>query len=806
MRTVCLFLLLALGTEYSILSAAPGASLSGGVRDPQGRAVAGASLALYSRSASTSINTISDSSGSYHFDGLAPGGYILRAEAPGFATFFDENLQLTADSPKSMDIALQLAGIHEEVVVTASSTPQVPEEVSKSITVIDHTEIDERDKATLADAVNLAPSLRVQQLGGPGAFTTIQIRGLRTEDTAVLVDGLRLRDSSSTQGDASGMIEDLFVTDTNRVEILRGSGSSLYGTNAIGGVINVITDEGGGQTRGSLLTEGGSLGMFRGRAQISGSLNGDQIPYSFGATQTYVGNGVNGDAPYRSTSVQGRVMFHLSPSTRLVVRVLGGDAFGKVTSEPDIIGEPPANAIINAIPLAPALLRLYEQGTPISQLNTGSATFIPAPDDPDSTRAGRFFSGAMILTGQPSPKLDYSISYQILANSRRFGNGPAGVGFQPDGSTRSLYDGRIQTVNAHVDYRLGRHNLISAGYEFESETYANDNSIANDPTAASAVNVTELSNTIFVQDQASFLGDRLQISGAVRAQYFVLDRPIFGPAASAPYQGVSFGAPPPAYTADGSIAYSFRGSGTKLHAHVGRGYREPSLFERFGAGFDPTFGYSVYGDPHLTPEHSIGLDAGVDQRFLSNRLKLSATYFYTWLQNVIVFDTSGLINPSTDPFGRFVGYVNEQGGIARGVELSATASPTRSLNISAAYTLANALERSPIVGDVIRSFAIPRNKFSFLATQRVKSRLVLTFDLLASSDYLEPIFGDVSTAVYRFGGIHKAGLGGSYRLPLSEHKAIRFFVRADNIFNQNYFEDGFPTPGRTGMGGMQFEF
>jgi outer membrane receptor protein involved in Fe transport len=83
---------------------------------------------------------------------------------------------------------------------------------------------------------------------------------------------------------------------------------------------------------------------------------------------------------------------------------------------------------------------------------------------------------------------------------------------------------------------------------------------------------------------------------------------------------------------------------------------------------------------------------------------------------------------------------------------------------------------------------------------------VLTFDLLASSDYLAQIFGDVSTLVYRFGGIHKAGIGASYRLPLSEHKGIRFFVRADNLFDQNYFESGFQTPGRTAMGGMQFDF
>jgi iron complex outermembrane receptor protein len=806
MRTARLFVLFGLSVWYSMMIAASGPSLSGVVKDPQGRAVAGASLTLYSRTASTSKNTTSDSAGSYRFEGLAAGDYILRAESAGFATFFVENLQLTANAPKSLDITLQLAGLHEQVIVTASSTPQVPEEVSKSVTVIDHTEVDDRDRATLGDAVNLAPGLRVQQLGGPGAFTTIQIRGLGTQDTAVLVDGLRLRDSSSTQGDASTLIEDLFVTDTNHVEILRGSGSSLYGTNAIGGAVNVITDEGGGRTRGSWLTEGGALGLFRGRAQIAGGLRNDQIPYSLGATQTYVGEGVDGDDPYRATSMQGRIMFHLSPSTHLVVRVYGADSFGKVHSEPTMLVEPSGNGIINAIPLAPALVRLYNQGTPLSQLNIGSATFVPAPGDPDSTRAGRFFSGALILTGQLSPQLDYSVSYQVLANSRRFGDGPGGVGFQPNGSTRSLYDGRIHTINAHVDYRLGRHNLIDAGYEFESETFANDNTISSDPTAASAVNVTELSHSVFVQDQAKFLSDRLQISGALRAQYFALNRPNFSPAASAPFQAVSLGAPPAAYTADCSIAYLFRESGTKVRLHAGRGYREPSLFERFGAGYDPTFGYSVYGDPLLTPEHSIGLDAGVDQRFLRNRLKLSATYFYTWLENVIGFDSAGLIDASIDPFGRSFGYVNRQGGISRGVELSATASPIQSVNLSAAYTFTNAVERTPVVGSVISAFAIPKNQFSFLANHRVTSRLLLTFDLLASSDYLAPIFGQVSTSVYRFDGIHKASLGGSYRLPLTEYKAIRFFVRADNLFNQNYFESGFPTPGRTGIGGVQLDF
>ena len=787
-------------------NAESGATLAGIVKDPQGRAVPAASLTLVSRSASVSSAATSDSHGEYRFHGLPEGDYLVRAESPGFAPFVAEDIHLAAGAAETRDVVLQLAGVREQVVVTASSTPQAPEEVSKAITVIDRTDAEARDNSALGDVVDLAPSVRVQQLGGTGAFTTIQVRGMRDADTAVLVDGLRLRDVSATQGDASGLIEDLLFTDATRVEVMRGSGSSLYGTNAIGGIVNVITDEGGGRTRGSVSLEGGSLDTFRGRAKLAGEWKGGRIQYSFGVAETDVTAGLGGDQPFRDTNTQGRVTFHLSPTLQLVARIFAGNSFGKVLGEADVIGNATGVGIVNAVPLAPAQLNLYQTGVPISQLNGGNATFIPAPDDPDYTRASRFLTGALILTGQPSTKLDYSVSYQAVANSRRYGDGPAGVGYQPDGSTRSLYDGRIQTVNAHINYHLGSFNLLTAGYEFESENYANDNTDLSDSLAASATNVTQLSHTVFAQDQARFFGDRLQISGAVRAQFFALDTPVFSPLASAPYQDTAFPSPPAAYTGDGSIAYFFRKSATKLRAHVGRGYRAPSLFERFGAGYDPVYGYSVYGDPRLTPEHSIGLDTGVDRTFFGGRLKASATYFYTSLQNVISFDTSGLIDSATDPWGRYIGYLNTRGGISRGVETSAAVAPTRSLNISAAYTYINALERTPIVSDVLQTFVVPRNQFSVLVTERATSRLLLTLDTRASSNYLAPVYGDTVTQVYRFDGIHKVNVGASYRLPLTEYRAIRFFVRGENIFNQTYFENGYATPGRTAIGGIQFDF
>jgi iron complex outermembrane receptor protein len=766
-RIICISFILAV-----CLQAARGASLTGAASDPGGEPVPGASISLISSATGARWNTVTNMAGAYHFDGVPPGDYILRADATGFATFLAERVRLDAVSVRNQDVAFAIAGLHEDVVVTAASTPQGPLEVSKSTAVVDRSETENRDTPDLAAAVNLAPGVHAFELGGPGAFSEIRIRGLRSQDTAVLVDGLRLRDAAATEADASGLIEDFLLADDSRIEVLRGSGSSLYGTNAIGGVVNVITEEGGGRTRGSLLAEGGSLGLFRGRAQVAGGGRRDRFQYSLGLAQFYVADGVGGDLPYRDTAFQGSATTHLSPGILLTARLYGANAFGKLASSPDIIGTPPGTGIVGAVP---------------------GVTFVPAPDNPDYTRAGRFFTGALNLSVQPSAALNYSISYQAVASSRRYGDGPAGVGYQPPGSTRSLYDARIQTVNAHAGYRLGSHNLLSGGYEFENENLAYDNADFTNSLAASATSVAERSHALFAQDQVRLLGDRLQLSAAFRAQFFSLAEPAFAPAASAPFEGVSFPAPPAAYTGDGSAAYYLPKTGTKFRAHVGRGYRAPSLFERFGAGYDSTFGYFVYGTPQLAPEHSLSLDAGVEQTFARGRAKISATYFYTWLENVIEFDSS-------------YHYANGRGGISRGVELAAAVSPIRSLTASAAYTFVNALERAPVVGDTIQSFVIPRNQFSILATERITARLEMTFDALASGSYLAPIFGETVTQVYRFGGLHRLDLGGSYRLPLAEYRALRFFVRVNNLLDQAYYESGFPAPGRTGKAGVQFEF
>src|SRR5205807_2567742 len=161
--------------------------------------------------------------------------------------------------------------------------------------------------------------------------------------------------------------------------------------------------------------------------------------------------------------------------------------------------------------------------------------------------------------------------------------------------------GSTNTLDARTDFRIGSHNLVNAGYEFERESYLNQ-SFDVTPAGNSTVDVSERSNTFFAQDQLRFLDDRLQLSAGFRAQTFRLRAPRFTPSAGAPYAGINFTSPPVAYTGDGSVAYLFRSTGTKLRAHVGNGYREPSLFERFGTFFSGFFGFSALGDPRLAPE------------------------------------------------------------------------------------------------------------------------------------------------------------------------------------------------------------
>jgi len=123
-------------------------------------------------------------------------------------------------------------------------------------------------------------------------LTSIRLRGQRPFDTALLLDGLRVRDASDINGSAVPFIADVLPANLDRVEVLRGSGSSIYGTNAIGGVINLIPASPGGDRHFEFGFDGGSLALSRERIQGSTGF-GKRLGLTFGLSRIDVRHGVD---------------------------------------------------------------------------------------------------------------------------------------------------------------------------------------------------------------------------------------------------------------------------------------------------------------------------------------------------------------------------------------------------------------------------------------------------------------------------------------------------------------------------------
>ncbi|MGI8638842.1 MAG: TonB-dependent receptor [Pyrinomonadaceae bacterium] len=769
-----------------------------------GKAVSNTQVKLVSQSnKETELRTTTDKDGNYRFENVSNGNYwIVYSD-------FNGNERSQTVHIENGNVSFIDSPIREEVnVKIASGISQPIDEVSKTVNVIDAQEIRDRSEFSLTDTLKTIPGFRVQQLGGFGKTANIKTRGLRNQDTAVLLDGVRFRDASSITGDASAFLSDFVLTDTNRVEVLRGSGSSLYGTNAIGGVLDLRTNEPRNGFHGSLLGEGGSLGLKRFRGNVSDGI--DKFGFSLGVSRTIFSEGIDKDDDAHNTNAQGRIDYRPFSKTSISGRVYISDAYVKLNSSPDTIGTLPASnaTIIRAVPLSRSELNRYADGIPILQLNRGNANFISDTNDPDNFQKSQFFNGQLVLNQIINDRLNFSATYQGLKTSRKNTNGISGIGFQPFGGAQtSVFDGQIHTLNTHFNWTPNSHNLITAGYEYEWEKFGNDG-IAPGAAGNFSTRAKQKSNTFYVQDLLNFFNNRLQIAGGFRAQFFNLKNPTFS-AANPPYRNLTLENPPNAYTFDGSASYFFQRSGTKIRVHVGNGYRVPSLYERFGTFYSSfSQNFIALGDPNLKPERSIAFDGGVDQTLFKNRAKLTATYFYTRLIDTIGFgNVVANIGTTTRPFG---GYITTKGGIARGAEFSGRVKATNSTDVFTSYTFTNSDQRTPQVSGsrILQTLGVPTHQFTLVATQRFK-RLTVNFDFLATSDYLAPIFSNATfgTYIYRFDGSRKADLTGSYEIPFkSEKLRFRLFGTIENLFDYDYYENGFRTAGRTGRAGLSLSF
>ena len=189
----------------------------------------------------------------------------LASSAAGAAAL----MLLASAAPMPAWAEQEVAQMLPDVVVTATRLPTPASEIGSSVTVITHDEIERKQQRTLSDVLQDVPGLNVVQNGGSGGFTSVFMRGANPNGVKVLIDGIDVSDPSSDAGTFN--FEHLLSYDIDRVEVLRGPQSGLYGANTIGGVINVITRKGAGpaQLRGSI--EGGSHGTVNQNGGVSGA-------------------------------------------------------------------------------------------------------------------------------------------------------------------------------------------------------------------------------------------------------------------------------------------------------------------------------------------------------------------------------------------------------------------------------------------------------------------------------------------------------------------------------------------------------
>jgi iron complex outermembrane receptor protein len=427
-------------------------------------------------------------------------------------------------------------------------------------------------------------------------------------------------------------------------------------------------------------------------------------------------------------------------------------------------------------------------------------TFQPDFNNPDQGRRNRLLVGSGRFSHVLTDRVSYTFAYQHVSSNRRNYNGPAVdprfarfVSFEFE--FLNLNEGTIDTVDGRVNLRLARSNLATAGFEYERESFFQ----SSQPSFNAFNNTTDRQRTfaIFGQDQLSFLNDRLRLSIGARGQWYRIrsaDRPGF-------LQGRETES---SVTGDGSLAYFINRTGTKLRAHAGNGFRAPSLFERFGEGTFASVGLTRFGDPTLRAEQSISVDGGFDQRLASDRLLFGSTYFYTRLQRVVAF--TGFFE---DPLGlgRFNGFINRPGGISRGVESYLQAAAWKGMDLRASYTYTNSDSAGPS-GGLSTEFVIPKHLIGFSLTQKIKS-ILLSADVNRTGSYEAPVFENsfpFRQAFLIFDGYTKADVFASYERRAGERMTVMLYGGVENLFDREYYENGFLAPGAVGRGGIRVRF
>jgi len=420
----------------------------------------------------------------------------------------------------AMPAAAQETKKLDPVIVTGTKIETPAEQVGATVTVIDGEEIETRIYPTVDEALRQVPGVEIRRSGSFGKTTSISIRGANPNQVQVLVDGVRVKSPTLGQVD----LADIAPESIERIEIIRGPQSTIYGADAIGGVVQIITKRGSGPPTAYASQEVGNYDTYRAKTGISGAwkafdyslgyyhLESNGLTINDGMNQNAVAGRFGLDIPWGNTRLSGAVRYNKT-DTGVPIEFVG-----------------------NPAPIVPTI-------------------------DPNTHQESETYTATVDLRTRPVSWWEGEVRYGRYWNKQSFIDPPdpftcPPATFGPPCNFPGTFQSSRNEVEGLSHFHLGKWSTSTFGVEWREEQA--------DVQGTSGFGPYSRTWSGLFQQQFRFF-DRLFMSAGVRVE----DNNNFGRST----------------TERGSLAYVVKEWGSRLHGSAGSGFRAPTFNDLFFPGF-----------------------------------------------------------------------------------------------------------------------------------------------------------------------------------------------------------------------------
>ncbi len=641
------------------------------------------------------------------------------------------------------------------VVVTASKQEKPVENVAASVTVISREQIESQNATTVPEVLRNVAGADLVSTGSPGDDVDVRLRGADRDEVLVMIDGVAINDVREHRAAFLGSIP---LDNVERIEIVRGSQSILYGSDAVGGVINIITRKGSEKHRFGVGFEGGNLQTFRESAEASGSAGADRA-FQYAATFSRTDQRGRFDRDrFGEDALSANFGYQFFPGLKLDTGV------NYFRQDQDIF---------------------YEFQTSFDPA-TGSLLVQIDPDTNNHLHRDEVTSHVN-LKSLPMPWWDLELHYGIFVDREHLLNPDAGdtapPGFAPNNQDFHGH-GLVNTVDLRNFFSLHESPKFSAqltvGFEFQDERLSFTDP-PSPPFPAPGQKGARQNYAPYFQQELRFFDESLILTGGARYDHNTTFGHEWSPAAS--------------------LLYKLKKTHTTFRASYGEGFHAPTILEFFSEVLLRDTGDPSFQPVRLQSELSKSVDVGIDQS-VGKWADVSATFFFIDYHRL--FDQLQFVNNA----------------YSTGIEVGASVRPLPWLTVGGNYTFLKAInqdtnqrltDRPRHHGNAFVE-ARPIDRLTLRTDVNVVgSRLIPNIISTSSGDipvtFIDPNGNTSASGVLP--GYVKVDLAGSYdlmknRRPLEDWK---LYFKIENLLNRSYQEKfGFPAPGITFLAGTKAIF